>query len=280
MISISPLSDVLGAEVVGVDFQAVTQDDVERMTAAFLQHHLLCVRAPPLSPGQFEGFAEHFGVPQTQLIRSKRDGDVPSVSMLDSTYQRPEDKPVDLELVRLSGWHTDDSYFAKPAKATVLQSLAIPSSGGQTKFLNTRRAWESAPVDLRDRLRGRRAVHQYDTPRAKARAEKRSADEHAETPDVVHPLVRIHEESAIEAIYFNPNRTDRVLGLTAEESSQLLDELHAYLRQEAFQYVHEWRVGDILLWDNRCLLHAVNTDYPVGESRRHQRILLRGATPR
>ena len=124
--------------------------------------------------------------------------------MLESTYKRPEDKPDDLALVRLSGWHTDDSYFARPAKATMLQSLALPSSGGETRFCNTRRAWEVLDEEMKARIDGAQAVHGYDTPRAPGRAETRTAEEAAETPDVLHPLVRTHEDTGRKAIYFNP----------------------------------------------------------------------------
>ena len=152
----------------------------------------LCFRTDPLSAEDFAAFARHFGTPQVQLIRKKRHDAVPEVSVLESTYKTEAAKPGNLGEVRLSHWHTDDSYFARPAKATLLQSLAIPSSGGQTKFCNTRRAFEELPEERRALLSGLQAVHSYDTPRAPARAEKRSAEEAAETPDVVHPLSLIH----------------------------------------------------------------------------------------
>ena len=124
-----------------------------------------------------------------------------------------------------------------------------------------------------------RAVHGYDTARATARAKTLSDQEQQETRDVEHPLVRTHEDSGKRAIYFNPNRTDRVIGMERDESDGLLDELHAWITKPDFQYHHQWRVGDILLWDNRCLVHSVNVDYPVGQERRHQRILLKGSRP-
>ena len=93
------------------------------------------------------------------------------------------------------------------------------------------------------------------------------------------PLVRTHEDTNLKSIYFNPNRTDRIVGMGREESDNLLDVIYAWVTKEEFQYHHEWRLGDILLWDNRCLLHSVNVDYPIGETRKHQRVLLRGTRP-
>ncbi len=277
---IERLSDALGAEVVGLDVSVALDDaTLAALHEAFLAHHLLCFRSRPLTAPEFARLAGRFGTPQLQLLREQRDGEAPEVSILRSTYVKPEDKPADLTQIRLSGWHTDDSYFAEPAKATLLQGLALPSSGGQTKFANTKRAYLDLPEAERARLDGLHAVHGYDTMRAPARAKTRTDVEAAETPDVVHPLIRTHDETAEKAIYFNPNRTDRIEGMGRAESDALLDGLYAQITRPEYQYHHAWRLGDIVFWDNRCLVHAVNTDYPVGQERRHQRILLRGGRP-
>lgn len=279
-LEINPLSPALGAEVVGLDVAwPLKPDAVEAINGAFLRHHLLCIRSQPLEPEAFDRLGRAFGEPKVQLLRDRRHGAVNTVSFLESTYKSPQDKPDDLAMVRLSGWHTDDSYFATPAKATMLQSLALPSAGGETRFCNTRRAYEELPEDLRKRIAPLKAVHCYDTMRAKARAVKLKPEEAAETPDVVHPLVRTHEDTGAKAIYFNPNRTDRVEGLDKAESDRLLDLLYAHMTQPKYRYDHKWRLGDVLLWDNRCLVHSVNVDFPVGEKRLHQRILLEGTRP-
>lgn len=279
-LTINPLSDALGAEVTGLDIRAgLAGSDLGRVNDAFMEHHLLCIRSAPLSAVEFDQVARHFGEPQLQLLRDQRIGEAPAVSVLESTYKTPDSKPDDLTMVRLSGWHTDDSYFEVPAKATMLQGLAIPSSGGQTRFSNTRRAYDELPDAIRGKIDSRQAIHAYDTRRATARARALNAEEIKETKDVVHPLVRTHDDSGKRAIYFNPNRTDRVVDMDPDESDALLDELHAWITKPEYQYHHAWTVGDILLWDNRCLVHSVNVDFPVGEERRHQRILLKGTRP-
>jgi taurine dioxygenase len=208
-----------------------------------------------------------------------RDDAVPEVSILDSTYKTPEDKPDDLAGVRLYGWHTDDSYFEVPAKATLLQALAVPRTGGETRFCNTRKAYEDLSDEQKKRLGRLEAVHGYDTIRAPARAQARSEVEKQETLDVVHPLVRTHEATDRKAFYFNSNRTDSIIGMQRDESDALLDWIHQHITQAQYRYDHSWRIGDILLWDNRCLIHSVNVDFPVGERRLHQRILLKGQRP-
>ena len=277
---ITPLSDVLGAEVEGLDLTETIDDEtIGTLNDAFFEHHLLCFRSAPLTPEQFARTARFFGAPQLQLLRKRRHGDVPEVSILESTYKKPEHKPDELSLMRLSGWHTDDSYFAMPAKATMLQSLEIPDSGGQTKFCNMRAAYRDLPDAQKQRLDDLKAVHGYDTMRAPARAAARTKVEEDETPEVVHPLIRTHDDTKEKTIYVNTNRTDRIVGMERAESDTLLDEICAHVTQPKYQYQHEWQVGDVLLWDNRCLMHAVNMDFPVGQTRLHQRILLEGSAP-
>jgi taurine dioxygenase len=123
------------------------------------------------------------------------------------------------------------------------------------------------------------AVHCNDPWRAPAPAPERSEIEKQETPDVVHPLVRTHEDTGRKSIYFNPNRTDAIVGMDRKSSDELLDFLSGHITQPQYRYDHSWRPGDILLWDNRCLVHSVNMDFPVGQHRVHQRILLKGDRP-
>ena len=277
---IRPLHDALGAEVSGLDLsQPLNRPDIDAIQDAFLERQLLCLRSDPLSPQKFSTLSRHFGEPQRQLIRRTRHDDVPEISVLDSTYKKSADKPADFKLNRKSGWHTDDSYFEVPAKVTLLQALQIPESGGDTLFCNTRKAYEDLTEDEKQRICGLQAVHAYDTMRAPARASKRTKQEEDETPEVIHPLVRTHEDTGTKAIYFNPNRTDRIVDMNRSESDALLDWVHETVTQDKYRYDHEWRVGDILIWDNRCLVHSVNVDFPIGQPRLHQRILLKGARP-
>jgi taurine dioxygenase len=279
-LNILPLSDALGAAVTGIDIRRpLDADDTAAVRDAFLEHHLLCFRAAPVTAPEFCAFARHFGEPQKQLLRAKRDAAAPEVSVLDSTYRSDADKPDDQRMIRLTGWHTDDSYFALPAKATMLQSIEIPQSGGQTRFLNMRKAYADLPATDKQRVDGLCAVHCYDTRRAPARASALTNVETGETPDVIHPLIRTHEDTGVKSFYFNANRIDRIDGMAPEQSDALLDWVQDRIVQPQYRYDHEWRLGDMLLWDNRCLVHSVNMDFPVGQPRRHQRILLQGVRP-
>ena len=279
-LEIRPLSDALGAEAIGVNFkEPLSSEVVNDIKVAFLKYHLLCLRSDPLNPKQLFNLASHFGIPFSETTRSQWVDGISEISRLDSTYKSEEEKPKNPKLNRRSGWHTDHSFKEIPPKATILHGHEIPSKAGHTCFCNTEKAYEDLPTDTKRRLKGLIAVHSYDTMRAPARAIERTPAEIAETPDVEHPLIRVHDETGNKAIYFNSNRTDRIVGLKRNESDLLLDQIHQHMTQGKYRYDHSWSVGDVVIWDNRCLIHSVNVDYPVGEQRIHLRTLIKGKRP-
>ena len=157
MVEIAPLSGALGSGVTGVDWtQPVADATIAVIRDALLKTHLVCLRTQPLAPRAFARLARHFGEPQLQLLRNMRIDDVPEVSLFDSTYKRAADKPADLRLDRRSGWHTDDSYFTKSAKITLLQALEVPDTGGETGFCNARAAYEDLTEAMKAKLNGLR----------------------------------------------------------------------------------------------------------------------------
>jgi len=190
-----------------------------------------------------------------------------------------DDGTTDKTALRAEDWHTDDSYFAIPAKATLLHGIEIPSQGGATWFCNMHSVHDALPDATKKRIEGMRAIHGYDTPRARNRPSPRTPEEIAETPDVEHPLVRTHPVTGRKALYLNPNRLDRIVGLEREESDALLDELADEARKPQHHHGHVWTAGDIVVWDNRATMHRVVIDYPVGEKRIMQRVLIEGDRP-
>jgi len=272
-----PLPGAIGARIEGLDRSTARRPDVAaRLNKALADHLLVVVPGTPMTPSEMRDFASAFGKPRAQLLRYKR-SDVPEVSVMVSTLMA--DGTTDKTALRSEDWHTDDSYMATPAKATLLHALEIPSSGGNTWFCNMRAAYEALPEATRKRIDGMRAIHGYDTSRARNRPSARTAQEIAETPDVEHPLVRTHPDNGKKALYLNFNRLDRIVGLSREESDELLDKLAAHARQPRFHFGHKWTVGDCVIWDNRATMHRVDVDYPIGERRIMQRVLIEGDKP-
>lgn len=268
----------LGARIEGLDRATANQPAVAALLNQALAEHLLVViPGDPMRPEQTREFSKAFGAPQRQLLRYKRSGAVPDVSVMVSTLMA--DGTTDKTAIRAEDWHTDDSYFAVPAKATLLHSIEIPSHGGSTWFCNMHSVFEALPEATRKRIDGMRAIHGYDTPRARNRPSPRTPEEIAETPDVEHPLVRTHPVTGRKALYLNPNRLDRIVGLERAESDALLDELADEARKPQHHFGHVWSRGDIVVWDNRATMHRVVIDYPVGEERVMHRVLIEGEPP-
>ena len=273
-----PTKAALGARIEGLDRTQIAKPEVAAaLRMALADYLLLEVPGEPMTHEQTRDLAAVFGKPRAQLLRYKRSGEVPEVSVMVSTLMA--DGTTDKTALRSEDWHTDDSYFATPAKATLLHSINIPSHGGRTWFCNMRAAYEALPEATRKRIDGMRAIHGYDTARARNRPSQRTAQEIAETPDVEHPLVRTHPDTGRKALYLNFNRLDRILGMARAESDELLDELAAEARKPKHHFGHQWTVGDCVVWDNRATMHRVDVDYPVGERRIMQRVLIEGDKP-
>tara|TARA_B110000014_G_scaffold262596_1_gene256924 strand:- start:539 stop:1384 length:846 start_codon:yes stop_codon:yes gene_type:complete len=276
---VSPLSEALGAEIIGGDYtKPLSIKQKNYLNEYFLKYHLLCLRSNKLSSKELFNLASVFGAPFSEVTRNHWDKDVPEISILTSTYKNIKDKPKNPMLNRRNGWHTDHSFKINPPKATILHAHEIPSKGGHTRFCNTNRAYEDLAKNKKNILDNLDAVHCYDTKRAPARPVKRSLEEIKDTPDVIHPLIRTHDETKIKSIYFNANRTDRIVGKSHNESNKILDEIDNHITQDKYRYDHKWETGDIIIWDNRCLIHSVNVDYPIKEPRIHLRTLIKGNT--
>lgn len=278
MMEVVALNAPLGARVEGLDRARANEPDVAAaLNRALAEHLLVVIPGERMTPEQTRALSAAFGTPQKQLLRYKRSGDVPDVSVMVSTLMA--DGSTDKTAIRAEDWHTDDSYFAVPAKATLLHGIEIPSRGGATWFCNMHSVYEALPETTRKRIDGLRAIHGYDTPRARNRPSPRTPEEIAETPDVEHPLVRTHPETGRKSLYLNPNRLDRIVGLERAESDALLDELADEARKPRHHHGHVWNVGDVVVWDNRATMHRVVIDYPVGETRVMQRVLIEGDRP-
>ncbi len=275
-IKITPLGEVMGAEVSGLEPQPGLS---ARLNAALQEHIVLCIRGEVLEPLDFLELARGFGTPQLQLIRRFRHPDVPEVTILSSNLdsegkaRAKGEKPA----YQATYWHTDDSYKAVPCAKTMLHALEVPGQGGNTHFCNSYAVYDALPAGLRQQIEGRSARHCYRSRRGASTVTKRSDEERSETPDVLHPLVRTHPETGRKALYINPNRIESIVGLEAGESDALLDELYAIAFEERFHYQHKWRTGDIVIWDNRCSMHAGPKDYT--EPRVMHRILIEGTVP-
>lgn len=265
------------AEVNGLEFAGpLDRASVDALRQALIDHSVLCLRSDGLNPAQFLELAAALGVPQVQLIGDNRHPEHDEISFVASN--QIDRLGAGERIVAGVNWHTDDSYLPRPCWATMLYANIIPEHGGDTLFCDMYAALAALPDDLRAGIEGRQAEHTYFSRRNLTAVVKRNAEEEAASPPAHHPIVCTHHLSGRQALYLNPNRIARIVGMTDAEGDPLLDELYALATSERFVYRHNWRRHDIVVWDNRCTMHKAIADY--GDAKREMwRILLQGETP-
>ena len=275
---IARLGEALGVAAEGVDLSRPAGDAaIETLRRALLDHLVLCVRGQSLTPEAYLAAASAFGPPVTQVRLAPRHSDIAEIMILSS-----EDRDVMGDGGRVvvgAHWHSDDSYRAVPCSLTMLYGIEVPETGGDTQFANMYAAYDALPAAVKQEIAGLRAEHRYQSSRRGGRIMTLGADEAATLPEVTHPLVRVHPETGRKALYLNPNRMERIVGLARAESDRLLDALVAHATAQRYQYRHKWRRGDLLIWDNRCTMHKANGDYPAGARRLMHRIMIEGTVP-
>jgi taurine dioxygenase len=272
-VGVRPLSPALGAEIIGVDLREPLDDATfEQILAAWHQHLVILLRDQKLTEEDQVRFAERFGPPariHTKQFMQKH----PAVMLISNI--REDGKPIGALPDGEMHFHTDQCHQERPAMASMLYAIEIPSKGGNTLFANAYTAYETLPFDLKPRIQGRKAVNAYDYDSA---ATIRGGDISADAPSYAHPVVRTHPATGRKALYVNRLMTRRIEGLPPQESEELLNQLFDHQEQPQFIYEHAWRPGDILMWDNRCTLHA-RTDFSADERRLLRRVTILGEKP-
>jgi len=268
------------AHISGVDLSSsVTSAVLTQIDQAFTDNAVLCFRDQSFqSPDEFLSAAKKFGDPVPPVSSSYRLPGYDAIEELSNHATDPRSGD-GAPLMRGGSWHTDHSNLRVPPKATMLYAISVPMDGGNTEFTNLTLAYAELTDAMKDRLRGRRVFEAYLSRRAPRKLLTRTSQEQAQSSGCWQPLVRRHPQSMLPGLYFNPMRDDAVDGMTQEAGDQLLDELYAHCEQPKFRYSHEWRIGDVLIWDNRCTWHRATFNFDQRERRYLHRIMLAGELP-
>jgi alpha-ketoglutarate-dependent taurine dioxygenase len=177
-------------------------------------------------------------------------------------------------------FHTDHSNHPCPPKATTLFAVELPTSGGDTQYVNTHDAYDDLPEATKRKIDGLKAVHVYQSKYSPRSLGKISEESRRNLPPPgIHPLVRTHPENGRKALFLNPVRMESIVGMEDKEALALIDELMRHATQKKYEYRHKWRPGDWVMWDNRSVMHQANPDYDMRERRYLYRLLLKGETP-
>jgi alpha-ketoglutarate-dependent 2,4-dichlorophenoxyacetate dioxygenase len=273
-VTVTPLTACFAAEVAGVDVTRPVDDgDWAEIRAAFEEHSVLVFHGAPLDDERQIAFSRRFGdLEVTRSINPAAGTPFARQSNLDIKTGEPipaDDRRMIYQLANKL-WHSDSSFKPVPSLCSLLSARIVPPEGGATEFASARCAYPSLPDDLKRRVEGAVAVHDFSWSRDQVRPGFFTDRERAEFPPVQHPVVRTNPVNARPALFLGAHAS-HIVGLPIAEGRALLAALLDHVTQPPFRYRHEWREGDLVIWDNRCVLHRAT---PF-DTRRHKRFMQR-----
>jgi len=279
-VEVIPTGAALGAELRGVDLRAMDRPQFEAIHDAWLDHGVLLFRDQFLSDAELVAFSRWFGdldqAPIQETGRRFVDG-YPEIYVVSNVVERG------VAIGSLGAgeavWHTDMSYLPDPPKASVLMAREVPATGGDTSFCTMYGAWEALPDGLRARVAHLRVKHDgtYNSG-GYVRAGVTPSDDPRTAPGTFHPLVCVHPETGRRHLYLGRRRNAWLEGLDLDESNACLDAIWQVATADARSWRHRWRVGDVVLWDNRCVMHRRDAFDPAARRVMH-RTQIKGETP-
>jgi taurine dioxygenase len=256
-IEIVPSYGGVGAEIRGLDLRQLDEHNFRLVHRAWIDHQVLLFRGQQLSDAELIAFSRRFGsldVAPNQETGQRFVEGYPELYVVSNVVENGH------AIGSLGSgeavWHTDMSYQVDPPKASVLYALEVPAAGGDTGFVNMYSAYEALPEALKARLAGLRVKHDgtYNSG-GYVRHGVTATDDPVKAPGVLHPLVCTHPESGRRVLYLGRRRNAYIEGLPLAESEALLDEIWAFATRDELTWYNHWKVGDLVMWDNRCVMH-------------------------
>jgi len=260
-----PLSPGFGLEASGIDLARPLSDgEFVDLGRTFFRAQVLVVRDQSLTPAQFVALARRFGPPEPHVIDQFHHPDDPNILILSN--RKKNDEPVGLADAG-TYFHTDYSYLQVPARATMLYSIEVPKSGGNTLFANQYAAYDGLSEAMKRRIDKLIAIHHYGNRKvademSRVAASPLTEAQKAKMPLITHPVVRPHPVTGRKALYAVSGSSYGIVGMPENEAVALLDELASHATQPKYVYSLSYRVGDVVLWDNASLLHSATLTDP------------------
>ena len=268
-INVRRLGHALGAEISGVDLgKELSNSEFDAIHRAFLEHHVLVFRNQPINAAQHAAFSRRFGPLDQNEGRAhypKAEGQ-PEVFLVINKIEAPT--------ARLTGadWHSDDSHQPDAAMASLLRCIELPGIGGDTVYCNMYLAYDALSDTMKKMLEPLNGVHMQGSDYLAVQSGMKSIN------DVVasaHPIVRVHPETGRKSLYMN-QQVRMIEGMTADESRLLITYLTTVGTHHRNLYRHIWEQHDLVMWDNRCLLHLALADFDRSKIRHMERTTVRG----
>lgn len=258
-VQITPLPNDFAADVTGLDASRVDDASFDALHAAWLRYPILRLRGQRLDDPRLQAFSKRFGpleyAPMGRISNAERDRlPNPFVTTISNIVENG--RPIGGLGSAEAAWHTDMSYIDDPPTASILYAVETPAEGGDTHFCNMIAALAALPSALRERVRSARLKHDaaHDSV-GRLRRGHRHAASPLEAPGAVHPMVRPHPENGTEALFLGRRQDAYVEGLQLAESEAFLDEVWRHVALPDAIWTQQWQVGDLLVWDNRSVMH-------------------------
>jgi taurine dioxygenase len=264
---VRPLTPNLGAEIIGVNLAAGINGSIfGAIYEAFLRYQVLLFGVQDLPPGRQVEFARRFGEVQVHVMNQYHDDGYPELYRLSNLDENgnPNGRHPDKGTL---AWHTDGSWRRVTGQATIIYSEIVPLEGGETHFCDMYGAYERLSDAWKARIAGLRAVHNLDFSRTRRHGEDPMTEaQKREVPPVDHPMVRTHPETGRKCIFLG-DHAQYIVGMDYDAGRALIDELNALAIHPDLSYRHRWSVGEMLVWDNRCVQHRA-TEFDIERDRR------------
>ena len=280
-LKVSPLSDALGAEIVGADLARWEDDEQYKVVyRALLEFGIVVLRDQNITPAQQIAFSRRFGALELHSIMPCRMPGHPEILLVSN---RRDDSGAFTGLPDAGReWHSDSNFHDKPSLGSLLYALEIPPEGGDTLFANMTAACAALDPALKARAAGRNVRYVYGSRSAEntntALKVTMTQSQWDEVPQAVHPLLRTHPETGQKSIYLSLTTIDRIEGLSAAQSDGLAAALLDHFTQPVFVYRHRWRLHDVVFWDNRCINHKA-MPFDERQARHMHRTTIAGDRP-
>jgi taurine dioxygenase len=278
-LQIIPTGAALGAEITGADLRIVSERDFAQIHRAWIANLVLLFRDQKLDDDDLIGFSRRFGAlewaPVQETGRRFVEGK-PEIYVVSNVTENGV--PIGSLGSGEAVWHTDMSYIPDPPKASMLYALEVPPRGGDTGFVNMYRAYEILPDVLKRRIDALQLKHDgtYNSG-GYVRQGVEAVNDPLNSVGAVHPLLCRHPESGRHVLYLGRRRNAYIVGMPLNESEALLDELWSYATRDELTWYNQWRVGDLVMWDNRCTMHRRDA-FDAGERRIMHRTQIKADT--